>query len=355
MTASVLVVDDQAIYRSVIVHAISDTPGLRVAGSAPDGHQALRAIGELQPDLLTLDLEMPGLDGLGVLRAIAALPADQPRPQVVVFSSHRADSADSTMTALRLGAVDFLVKPTAKEGHTAITERLVPRLLALAAGISTPAVTARYVPRQTTRLTASAGHVADRQRPRRIVAIASSTGGPLALEQAFTPLPADFPVPIVVVQHMPPLFTGVMAEHLAKRCRLRVVEAAAGMRVAPGTIYIAPGDGHLELRQAGNQVECAITHGERVFGLRPAADVLFPSVAACFGGEVLAAVFTGMGRDGAEGLRPLRDQGAAVLTQSASSCVVYGMPEAVDRLGYADGHFVPNGFAMAVASWALRW
>lgn len=352
MASTVLVVDDSAIYRSVIGRAVSSAPGLAVAEQVASGQAALEAMQRLQPDLMTLDLEMPGMDGMGVLKAMAALPSTVKRPKTILFSAHSAEGAQITLDALQLGAADFILKPTAADGMAAITDRLIPRLIALSGGPSlAPAPTTVAPPPRTT----TAPPIPDRATQRRVVAIASSTGGPQALEQALVPIPATFPVPILIAQHMPPLFTQVMAQHLAKRCRIRVVEAADGMPLAPGTAYIAPGDWHMAVAQRQNGPAISLNQGGRIFGLRPAADALFPSVAEVFGKQVIAAIFTGMGTDGAMGVKPIRAKGGAVLTQEKASCVVYGMPQAVDALGIVDGHFTPAGFHQAVSAYRLGW
>ncbi len=350
MPASVLVVDDSAIYRNVIGRTITQTPGLTLADQVASGQAALEAIPRLQPDLMTLDLEMPILDGLGVLRALDALPRTIRRPRVVLFSAHGSQGAVATLEALRLGAADFILKPTAADGMAAITDRLIPRLLALMSpstgnlSVAPAAVAAPAAPR-----------IPDLATQRRVLTIAASTGGPQALEQALKLFPASFPIPIVIAQHMPPMFTAVMAQHLAKQCRIRVVEGVDGAYLEPGTAYIAPGDWHMAVALQQNRPCIALNQGERIFGLRPAADALFPSIAEVFGRQTLAAIFTGMGVDGSAGARLLRAKGAAVLTQEQGSCVVYSMPQAVDKLGLSDAHFTPAGFYQAVTTYRLAW
>lgn len=351
MPASVLVVDDSAIYRSVISRCITSSEGLQVAGQAGDGHAAVRAIKDLRPDLVTLDLEMPGLDGIGVLKALREQPAGAHRPLIILFSAHTRQGAETTLECLRLGATDFLLKPTSSDGLAAITDRLVPRLQGLARSIALP-------PRAPPRIGAGApasAPVRTRAGVNRLLVIASSTGGPQALQAALPALPSPFPVPILVVQHMPPLFTAVMSEHLAKLCRNRVGEAVDGEVLQPGRIYVAPGDYHMAIARQDRQVVVRLNQGERFCGLRPAAEALLPSVAEVFGGQVVTAVFTGMGNDGAAGCKILKNAGACILTQTQESCVVYGMPQAVDQLGISDGHFTPDTFAASLAGYTFAW
>ncbi len=343
--ARVLVVDDQALYRAAICRSLEEAPSLQVVGRAASGREAIDRIRELRPDLVTLDMEMPDMDGIAVLEALAGMPA--PRPRVVVFSAQSAAAAAATVRALALGAADFVLKPTAAEGAAAISDRLVPRLVALAPGAA-PAAAPAAPPRAAAR----PGLFTTR---RRIIASASSTGGPNALEEAVRSLPAGLPVPLLIAQHMPALFTASLAERLDRVGRVRVVEAQDGMPVQPGWAYLAPGDWHMTVQDAGGVPTVRLNQGERVFNLRPAADVTFPTVARQFGPAVLAAVFTGMGCDGTAGCQAIHAAGGAVITQTAGSCVVYGMPEAVDRAGIADLHFTPDTFGAALARFALAW
>ncbi|MFM2092501.1 MAG: chemotaxis-specific protein-glutamate methyltransferase CheB, partial [Planctomycetota bacterium] len=289
--ARVLVVDDQALYRAAICRSIEDAPTLEVVGRAASGREALERIHELAPDLVTLDMEMPDMDGLAVLTALAARSG--PRPRVVVFSAQSAAAAAATVGALALGAADFVLKPTAAEGAAAISDRLIPRLVALAGIPGAPA-------RPATPAQARPGLATVR---RRIIAIASSTGGPNALDEAVRGFTAAPPVPVVIVQHMPALFTTSLAERLDRLGPLRVAEARDGMPLLPGHAYLAPGDWHLEVVDAGGTPTTRLHQGDRVFNLRPAADITFPSVVRVFGPAVVAAVFTGMGCDGAAGCR----------------------------------------------------
>ena len=353
--STVLVVDDMALYRTVIGRALEEA-GFTVVGKAANGAGGLADLQRLAPALMTLDLEMPGMGGLDVLREMAKLPSTVPRPQVVVFSAHSAEGAGVTLEALRLGAVDFVLKPTSADGMQAIKDRLIPALQAL----KPPPLAVRAIGQSPSRIPTTAivkppAAATLQLQQRRILIIASSTGGPPALERAFKFLPANFPVPILITQHMPPVFTKVMAEHLQRISRIRVVEADDGMVLEPGTAYVAPGDWHLQVNEVNHVARIHLVQSERIFGLRPAADVMFPSVAKIFGGKVLAAIFTGMGSDGTAGGKVIKAAGAALLTQTRESCVVYGMPAAADDAGLADGHFTPETFAETVAAYQLRW
>ncbi len=349
--ASVLVVDDVAVFRTVITVALEHA-GFQVVGAAATGAEALDLIQRLRPALMTLDLAMPGMGGLDVLRAMTRLPPDLRLPRVVVFSAHSADGAGATMEALRLGAGDFVLKQGGADGASAIAEHLIPALRALQTAAPTPPPRTAVATGRIPSPVPFALPLATQQR--RIVAIAASTGGPPALELAFRHLPADLPVPIVITQHMPPVFTAVFAEHLQRVGRLRVVEAEDGMRLEPAVAYIAPGDWHLTVAEIEGAPRIVLNRSPAIFGLRPAADVMFASLARVFGGRVVAVIFTGMGCDGTAGAQTLKAAGAAVLTQTRETCVVYGMPAAADQAGLADAHFTPEGFTRALSGFNLR-
>lgn len=330
MSSRVLIVDDTALYRTAIGSCLRRDPAFEVVGSAADGRIALKKIRELNPDLVTLDLEMPGLDGLGVLRALHGNDFGQ-KPKVVVFSAHSQKGAAVSLQALELGAADFALKPTAKQGIDGIADELLPKLHALAQ----PRRTEPYVARR---------HQIETQRRRRLLVILASTGGPQALMQALAPFRADFPVPVLIVQHMPPLFTRSLADNLDRISGLQVREAQDGDGLQPGTALLAPGDYHLRLRKAGARIQVQLDQGDKIHGLRPAGDALLPGLAPMFGDAIVVAVFTGMGHDGTMGIQALQNHRIACLTQTAESCVVYGMPAAVDQGGLSQAHFSPADF-----------
>lgn len=340
MPSRVLIVDDTAIYRTAIANCLRDLPQFAIVGSANDGASALARIQEWQPDLVTLDLEMPGIDGLGVLRALRQHPPAHP-PRIIVFSAHSQQGATVSMEALRLGAIDFAVKPTASQGLRGIADQLLPKLLAL----SNPS------PRQPS----TAREAIDPQTRRRLLVIASSTGGPQALEAALSALPASLAVPILIVQHMPALFTRTLAERLNACSGLHISEASSGDPLQPGHAYLAPGDWHMQVVRDGAHYRIALDQGPKITGLRPAVDVLLESLAPLFPGQILLAVFTGMGRDGEAGMRRLAVDGSTCISQSRESCVVYGMPMAVDEAGFACDHFTPATFLRCLRKHQLRW
>lgn len=340
---SVLVVDDSVVVRRMVTDVLSADPGIRVVGTAPNGKVALAKLDQLAPDIITLDIEMPEMNGIEALRA---LRVTRPHLPVIMFSTLTAAGASATLDALAAGATDYVTKPSnvgsIAASLEAIRSQLVPRIHALcgprpaahpaAIGRATPAARTRTAPPGATRaLQPGRSHQAVT-----VLAIGASTGGPDALNKVLAALPASFPVPVVVVQHMPPLFTRLFAERLDRSCTLRVVEAVDGTVLAPGTVHIAPGDHHLEVIRHGAQVVTRLHTGPPENFCRPAVDVLFRSVARVYGEGVLSVVLTGMGQDGRRGAEEIRSGGGAVLAQDAATSVVWGMPGAVTEAGLAD-------------------
>ena len=352
--ARVLVVDDMAIYRTVISGCIRETPGLELVGTANDGLSVRQKIEELKPDLVTLDMEMPGKTGIEVLEEMKNWPAHIKRPHVVVFSAHSDAGASITVKALSLGANDFVLKPTSSQGVKAISEQLIPKLLAISGTDDRRASHAQHSMSKPRPVISGTQLTRLYTRMRRLLVIASSTGGPQALEIALKPFPENFPVPIVVVQHMPPMFTKSMADRLDKSLNLSVSEAAAGMQIQPGHVYIAPGDYHVTLDNNTDGMAIALNQDDKIFGLRPAADITFNSLIH-MPGQLLLAVFTGMGSDGLKGIEQLQPKGAAVLTQEEDSCVVYGMPRAIDEANLSHLQFTPETFFECVSEFYLKW
>ncbi|HKJ93268.1 MAG TPA: chemotaxis-specific protein-glutamate methyltransferase CheB, partial [Longimicrobiales bacterium] len=314
----VLVVDDSALMRRRIRDVIEASGGFRVVGEAADGFEAIRLVHELEPDIVTMDLEMPHLGGLD---ALGYIMSEAPRP-VVVLSAYADRDARSTLTALDLGAVDFVRKPGPDDAPESLARRLVPALRA-----ATVARLSNLAVRMRDREEAAPPLPATGSRGNRLVAIAASTGGPRALSDLIPALPADFP-PTLIVQHMPRTFTAHLAERLRRLSRVRVEEARDGALPEPGHAYIAPGGHHLTLRREADRVTLALQENPRVWGVRPSADVLFTAVASHYGPRAAGAVLTGMGRDGTAGLRAIRAAGGWTLAQDAASSVVYGMPKA---------------------------
>jgi two-component system, chemotaxis family, protein-glutamate methylesterase/glutaminase len=320
----VLVVDDSAFARKVMREVLSGADGIEVVGTARDGIDALERIAELHPDVITLDLMMPGLDGVGVLRALANLPR---RPSVVVVSMSDEDS-EIGVAALAEGAFDVVKKPTALA-----TDRLYDLSDELRAKVR---LAASHAPKPAPARTASPATTpapARRDARARVVAIGASTGGPQALTQLIQSLPADFPVPVLIVLHMPAGYTEAFARRLDGDCALDVFEARQGMVLAPGMVVVARAGMHLTVLAEGDRrvTELAIAPIDTPH--RPSVDVLFESCAALYARGVLGVVLTGMGADGLAGARAICAAGGRMLTESESSCVVYGMPRAVAEAG----------------------
>ncbi|MFP5380101.1 MAG: chemotaxis response regulator protein-glutamate methylesterase [Vicinamibacteria bacterium] len=323
----VLIVDDSAIVRKMIGDALRGEPDIEVVGGAADPFIARDMIVPHRPDLVTLDIEMPGMDGLDFLDRIMAL---RPMPVIIVSSVTKSGSAAS-VEALRAGAVDVIPKPGGPTSVGQVTERLKERIHSLRA---TP--TLKFAPRVEPAhgaVAPSAPPVAAGRRANGLLLIGASTGGPQAIEAVLTRLPADVP-PTLIVQHMPANFTNAFAGRLNTVCPMRVVEAQGGETLERGTAYVAPGDFHLVVERAGVQLRTAVKQGPPVHHQRPAVDVLFHSAARLQGVPMVAVVLTGMGADGADGLLALRQAGAETIAEDEHSCVVFGMPkEAIKRGG----------------------
>lgn len=347
--ARVLVVDDSVVVRRFVSDVLSGDPGIDVVGTAAHGGLALAKIPLLEPDLVLLDVEMPVMDGLATLRE---LRRRYPSLPVVMFSTVTERGARVTVEALALGASDYVAKPANLASLAASRElvraELVPRILALTARSAGPGAAARAVVTERTRLAPTptptptstpapvATGVLAASRPAGgvdAVVIGASTGGPDALAQVLAALPPWLPVPVVVVQHMPPIFTRHFANRLDAKCRLTVKEAEAGDQLRAGHVLIAPGDHHLRLSSHRGVVTAALDQGPPESFCRPAVDVLFRSAAAAYGRKVLAVVLTGMGSDGARGAGDVVAAGGTVLVQDEATSVVWGMPGAVWAAG----------------------
>lgn len=323
----VLVVDDSALMRKLIPQIIESDNSIEVVGTAMDGSFGLKKIEELKPQVVTLDLEMPGMNGIDMLKQVMRKVFPVP---VIVVSSHSTEGASITMKALGLGAFDFVAKP--KDVSTRMPEiaaELIAKIKAASQSkgvVVKPLAGGRPMPKAP---------LATAQAPSRIVAIGVSTGGPNALQYVFSQLPADFPGTIVVVQHMPENFTEMFARRLDESCALRVKEAQSGDLLVPGRVLICPGSRHLKVKRLPLGNVALLSDEPRIRGHRPSADVLFRSVAEEFGPQSLAVIMTGMGDDGAEGLGAVRSAGGMTVAQSEQSCVVFGMPKAAIDRGYA--------------------
>ena len=320
----VLLVDDSVVVRRVIARVIDADCSLELAGVARDGCEALRKTAELRPDVVVLDLEMPVMDGFA---ALAALRRTDPHLPIIVFSHMTASGAAATLDALTLGASDFALKPRADgiglaEEH--IRADLLPRILAL---VSRPSPGTPTGAVRRTSPSRSAG----------VVVVAVSTGGPNALADVMPHLPAQLSAPVLVVQHMPALFTAALAERLDRIAAVPVTEADHGQQVMAGHVYVAPGGRHLRVERGGSGVLTALNDDPPENSCRPSADVLFRSAATAYGGQVLGVVLTGMGKDGLRGAEAIHEAGGRVIVQSERTCVVPSMPRAVIDSGLADG------------------
>lgn len=324
----VLVVDDSALMRKLIPQMLEADSSIDVAGTAIDGTFCLKKIEELQPNVVTLDLEMPGMNGIDTLKEIMRR---HPLP-VIVVSSHSTEGASVTLKALALGAFDFVAKPQDANGHMAETaNQLIAKIKAAAdckvvrAGLS-PAGPAPLEKLSVARSAPPAS---------KVVAIGISTGGPQALEFLLAQLPPDFPGALVVVQHMPENFTEMFARRLNELSALRVKEAQSGDLLQAGRVLICPGNRHIKVKALPMGDVVVLNDDVRVNGHRPSADVLFRSMAEEFRSQAIAALMTGMGDDGAEGLGAVKKAGGMTIAQSEESCVVFGMPRAAIERGYA--------------------
>ena len=350
----VLIVDDTVVYRRILSDVIESFEDTLLVGSAPHGRLALTKLEAEPVDLVLLDVEMPEMSGLETLRHIRRL---YPETGVVMISGANAASAGYTMEALAQGALDFVRKPDgvdADANRNELKDLLRPLLRHMRtrknlrgqsassprpAGAGVAAQAARPAPPPAPAgVPARAARTAIRPSRFDVVGIGVSTGGPNALAEVIPQLPAELKVPVFLVQHMPPLFTASLAEHLTQRSKVPVHEAKEGEPVLAGHVYIAPGGKHMVIRRAGEA-------GMPIIGLnenppenscRPSVDVLFRSLAAQYEGNILAVVMTGMGSDGCEGVRAMKRKGCHCLTQTEDTCVVYGMPMAVDEAGLSD-------------------
>lgn len=324
MPCKVLIVDDSALMRQLLTEVLESDRSISVVGTAPDPIVARQKIKDLNPDVITLDVEMPKMDGLAFLEKIMTL---RPTP-VVMISSLTKKGSDVTLQALELGAVDFVPKPVidADRGLEALKEEICEKVKTAALARVKPI--ARATGGSIKRLMPGPGY----STTEKIVAIGASTGGVEALHALLSAFPADSPA-ILVVQHMPQAFTSRFAQRLALNCAMAVTEAKDGERILPGHAYIAPGNRHLEVKRSGADYICHLTESALVSGHRPSADVLFHSVAIAAGQNALGIILTGMGKDGAEGLLQMRAAGAHTIGQDEASCVVYGMPKAAMSLG----------------------
>jgi two-component system chemotaxis response regulator CheB len=327
--ARILIVDDSAVIRKVLSNLLASDPEIVVAGTAGTGTQALARIPTLNPDLVTLDIEMPGMDGLETLVEIRKL---YPKLPVIMFSTLTERGATATLDALARGATDYVTKPGhgggSETSRELVREELIRKIKSLCA------VRASLPPSRPMPTPISDRPFFDHPQGRvDVVAIGTSTGGPNALSALIPQFPADFPVPIVIVQHMPPLFTRLLADRLHNMSQLQVQEGKEGERLQRGQIWIAPGDRHMTVIRNGTAFALGINQEPPENSCRPAVDVLFRSVAQVYGANALAVVLTGMGADGTRGSAEIRQAGGEVMVQDEASSVVWGMPGSVVAAG----------------------
>jgi two-component system chemotaxis response regulator CheB len=333
----VLVVDDSVVVRRLVTDALSRDPAVEVVGVAANGRLALAKVDQLAPDVVTMDIEMPEMDGI---EAVRTLRREGHKMPIIMFSTMTERGAAATLDALSAGAQDYVTKPanvgSVQESLKQVADNLLPKIKALAArapGRLAVRASAAVVPTARTRPAPQRPEPA--AHPIRAVVLGSSTGGPEALSKFVVGLSHPPSVPVLVVQHMPPVFTRQLAARLDRLGPASVVEAEAGMELRPGTVYIAPGDRHLEVQRYKGVVRTALTDGPPVNFCRPAVDVLFESAVRTFGGELLGVILTGMGADGRTGCQRLVDGGGTVIVQDERTSVVWGMPGAVATAGLA--------------------
>jgi two-component system chemotaxis response regulator CheB len=330
----VMVVDDSVVIRRLVTQALELDPTIDVVGTASNGAIGLQRMPQLKPDVITLDIEMPDMDGLEMLRRVRR---EYPKVRVIMFSTLTERGAAITLEALTLGADDYVAK-IANEGSldrslTRLREELIPKIKQFFLfPASVPAARPATAPPARAAAPAWQGL---KLRPK-VVVIGVSTGGPTALGAMLPSFPASFPLPILLVQHMPPLFTRLLAERLNANCPLTVEEASDGQAVEVGRILIAPGNFHMKVASSAGTVRVCLDQSPQQNSCRPAVDPLFASAAEVYGGAVLAVVLTGMGQDGLRGAETLRACGARVLVQDEASSVIWGMPGAVANAGLAD-------------------
>lgn len=331
---NVLVVDDSAFMRKVVTDILESAGDIKVTGTAKDGHEAIEKVRLLNPDVITLDVEMPSMDGLSCLKELQKIT----RAPVIMLSSLTSTGAQSTIEALEAGAIDFVTKPTGlfeisgEHKRKEIIEKVRVAKRAGKTGISDKTGPVRR------EKAAAGGNIQRNSKLETIVAIGTSTGGPKALQEVIPYIPADVPAALLVVQHMPPGFTKTLAERLNTLSGLLVKEAEDGEIIQPGFVYIAPGDYHMLLSKGKNEVlSIKLTKDPAVGGHRPAVNVMMNSIAESGFGSVIGVIMTGMGTDGSEGVANIKKHNKGIIiSQDEKSCVVYGMPKAAIKTGVVD-------------------
>ncbi|WP_251767150.1 protein-glutamate methylesterase/protein-glutamine glutaminase [Shewanella indica] len=381
MTIKVLVVDDSSFFRRRVSEIVNQDPELEVIGMANNGAEAVKLAAELKPQVITMDIEMPIMDGITAVRQIMAT---HPTP-ILMFSSLTHDGAKATLDALDAGALDFLPKrfediATNKDEAIRLLQQRVkalgrrrifrpivrPNVTPTPAGSSNRPAASSSLQRQSS---TAASIAANRQLQRRntgaaparasgkqykLLVIGTSTGGPVALQRILTQFPADYPHPILLVQHMPAAFTPAFASRLNGLCKIEVKEAVNGDMLRPGCAYLAPGGMQMMLERSGATGRIKILAGNEDMNYKPCVDITFASASKAFGGDVLAVILTGMGADGREGARMLKGVGATIWAQDEASCVVYGMPQAVTTAGISSQSISLDNMAEAILRESAR-
>jgi len=333
----VLVVDDSVVIRRLVTDALASDPDIEIAGIAANGRIALDKIPQVNPDIVTLDVEMPEMDGLTTLKELRKTYRKLP---VIMFSTLTERGAATTLDALSLGASDYVTKPSnvgsVTAGKERVREELIPKIRALCGRSQAPQAQAPATAMAAPKPKLFSARPAMLSRPVEIVAIGVSTGGPNALAELMPGLPGHLPVPVVIVQHMPPVFTRLLAERLDTTSPVTVREGLAGEELKAGEAWIAPGNYHMILEKTAVGSRIALQQEPPENSCRPAVDVLFRSVANVYGAATLAVILTGMGQDGMRGCEVIREAGGQVLAQDEATSVVWGMPGFVANAGLAD-------------------
>ncbi|MBT4837760.1 MAG: chemotaxis response regulator protein-glutamate methylesterase [Methylococcales bacterium] len=352
MTVRVLIVDDSGFYRRRLVEIFNSDPMIEVVGTANNGFEAIQQVPRTKPDVVTMDIEMPVMDGITAVRKIME---KNPVP-ILMFSTLTKEGATATLDAMEAGAVDFIPKKfdDISNDRDAVTKLLCLRVKSLKrsavtktkptllqakpsiSGIKTPQSINKspVKPVVTDRMGSTTGF--PKKNSCKLVAIGTSTGGPVALQKILTALPANFPFPIIMIQHMPGTFTPAFSERLDKLCKISVKEAANNDELKPGLALLAPGGKQMMLQKLGTKTVVKIISGKADQTYKPCVDITFASASKLYPGSMLAVVLTGMGADGRDGSRIVKEAGSAVWAQDEASCVVYGMPASVVNAGYAD-------------------
>ncbi len=339
----VLVVDDSAVVRRILSRLIADDPELEVVGYAANGTSALQQDARLHPDVITMDVEMPEMDGLAAVRALRSRASTA---GIIMCSTLTSRAANATIDALLYGANDYVTKPTLSlNGGNSMEDLrrdLVPKIKQLSGRgrFARSSMASRTIPApgQATQAVPPPRPIgtARSMASPNVIAIGVSTGGPAALLNLLPRFPGTFALPLVIVQHMPPIFTRQLADRLSEVSEIKVMEATEGMRLLPGQAVLAPGNHHMRLSRTGDGVQLTLDQKERENSCRPSVDVLFNSVAEVYGGQTVGVMLTGMGQDGLRGVESLKRKGAYIIAQDRESSVVWGMPGAVVQAGLAD-------------------